>query len=101
MAKRRNREFWESATRNDAAYMQYYNRLTELAISMFEWKNLPDTVDPRYLELVLFSSGQAVFFKDEVLGYLGLRCLIGGGFNVYRIPIRRRAFADNGYLLLK
>ena len=97
MAKRRNREFWESATRNDAAFMQYYNRLTELATSMFEWKNLPDTVDPRYLELVLFSSGQAVFFKDEVLGYLGLRCLIGGGFNVYRIPIRRRAFADNGY----
>lgn len=97
MAKRRNREFWESATRNDAAFMQYYNRLTELAISMFEWKNLPDTVDPRYLELVLFSSGQAVFFKDEVLGFLGLRCLIGGGFNVYRIPIRRRAFADNGY----
>lgn len=97
MAKRRNREFWESATRNDAAFMQYYNRLTELAISMFEWKNLPDTVDPRYLELVLFSSGQAVFFRDEILGFLGLRCLIGGGFNVYQIPIFRRAYAANGY----
>ena len=38
---------------------------------MFEWKNLPETVDPRYLELCLFGLGNAVFFKDDVLGYLG------------------------------
>ena len=97
MAKNRDREFWESATRNNATYIQYYNRLTELSISMFEWKNLPDTIDERFLELALFSMGMAVFFKDEVLGFLALRTTISGGFNVYRIPIRRRAFADNGY----
>ena len=96
MAKR-DREFWESSITNNATYIQYYNRLTELSISMFEWKNLPDTIDERYLELALFSSGMAVFFKDEVLGYLALRTTISGGFNVYRIPIRRRAFSDNGY----
>lgn len=96
MAKR-DREFWESATRNNATYIQYYNRLTELSVSMFEWKNLPDTVDERFLELALFSKGMAVFFKDEVLGYLALRTTISGQFNVYRIPIARRAFADNGY----
>ena len=96
MAKR-DREFWESAITNNATYIQYYNRLTELSISMFEWKNLPDTIDERYLELALFSMGMGVFFKDEVLGYLALRTTISGGFNVYRIPIRRRAFADNGY----
>lgn len=97
MAKQRDREFWESATKNNATYIQYYNRLTELSISMFEWKNLPETVDERFLELALFSMGMAVFFKDEVMGYLALRTTISGGFNVYRIPIRRRAFADNGY----
>ena len=64
---------------------------------MFEWKNLPDTIDERFLELALFSMGMAVFFKDEVMGYLALRTTISGEFNVYRIPIRRRAFADNGY----
>lgn len=96
MAKR-DREFWESAITNNATYIQYYNRLTELSISMFEWKNLPDTIDERYLELALFSMGMCVFFKDEVMGYLALRTTISGGFNVYRIPIRRRAFADNGY----
>lgn len=97
MAKKRNREFWESATRNDATYIQYYNRLTELSISMFEWKNLPSTIDERFLELALFSKGMAVFFNDEEIGYLALNTTISGGFNVYRIPIRRRAFAVNGY----
>lgn len=90
-------DFWNSAIKNNATYVQYYNRLTELSISMFEWKNLPDTIDERFLELALFSTGMAVFFQDDVLGYLALRTTISGGFNVYRIPIRRRAFADNGY----
>ena len=97
MARNRDREFWESAINNNATYVQYYNRLTELSISMFEWKNLPPTIDERFLELALFSTGMAVFFNDEVMGYLALRTTISGDFNVYRIPIRRRAYADNGY----
>lgn len=82
---------------NNRTYMQYYNRLTELALSMFEWKNLPETVDPRFLEMCLFSDGMCVFFQDEVLGYLSLQCMIGGNLNVYRIPNERRAYATNGY----
>lgn len=93
----KNKQFWESARMNNGTYRQYYNRLVELAISMFEWKNLPDTVDPRFLELTLFADGQAVFFKDEELGYLALQNAMNGDFDVYRIPINRRAFAVNGY----
>ena len=94
---KRDKQFWESATLNNATFRQYYNRLTELSISMFEWKNLPDSVDPRYLELTLFSDGQAVFFEDEVLGYLALQNTKSGKFNVYRVPTERRAYAVNGY----
>lgn len=96
MAKR-NRDFWESAKRNTGAYIQYYNRLMELSISMFEWKNLPESIDSRFLELILFSDGMAVFFRDEVLGYLALRTTIGGHLNVYQIPTERMAYASNGY----
>ena len=95
--RKRDRAFWESADLNNASYIQYYDRLTELSISMFEWRNLPDTVDPRFLELTLFANGMAVFFKDEVEDYLALQCAISGPLNVYRIPIRRRAYAVNGY----
>lgn len=94
---RDDRQFWQSAIKNKAGYTQYYNRLVELSVSMFDWKDLPDSVDPRFLELALFSEGKCVFFKDDVLGYLTLRCAIGGQFDVYRIPTKRRAFASNGY----
>lgn len=94
---KRNRQFWESATSNNAAYLQYYNRLMELSISMFEWKNLPYTIDSRFLELILFSDGMSVFFKDDILGYLALRTTIGGHLNVYQIPTERMAYASNGY----
>lgn len=98
MSRRRTHsQFEESALRNNRTYMQYVNRLTELSIAMFEWKNLPDTVDERFLELTLFSDGHAVFFKDEELGYLCLQVLFNGRLNVYRIPSSYRAFAVNGY----
>lgn len=87
----------EAFLQNQRTYLQYVNRLTELSISMFDWKNLPDTIDARFLELALFNDGMAVFFKDEVMGYLGLQVMIGGALNVYRIPITRTAFAQNGY----
>ena len=95
--RRKAREFEESAYKNSKLYLYYFNRLKELAISMFEWKNLPSSVDPRFLELTLFNDGQCLFFKDEVMGYLTLQCTIGGQFNVYRVPTNRRAYATNGY----
>lgn len=95
--KKKDRMFWESAKLNNATYQQYYNRLTELSTVMFEWKNLPPTVDPRFLELTLFAKGMAVFFKDDTLGYLALPVAINGTWNVYNIPKGRRAYATNGY----
>lgn len=94
---KKDRQFWESAAMNNASFRHYFNRLVELSISMFEWKNLPETVDPRFLELTLFTDGQAVFFYDEVMGYLALQNIMGGTFDVYRIPNTRRAYAVNGY----
>lgn len=90
--------FEDSALMNNMTYMQYLNRLTELAISMFEWKNLPDTVDARYLELHLFETGCMVYFKDEVIGDLCLDCIVNGRLDVYGNPILRRAYSGyNNY----
>ena len=97
MSRKRKVGFWESSWLNNRTYQHYYNRLTELAISMFEWQNLPDTVDARFLELSLFSTGMAIFFKDEELGYLALQTMIGGNLDVYNVPKIRRAYATNGF----
>lgn len=95
--RRKNANFWESAKYNNASFMEYYNRLTELSISMFKWTNIPETIDIRFLELILFGDGMSVFFKDEDIGFLALRCMIGGHLNLYNIPDDRRAYAANGY----
>lgn len=95
---KKDREFWESKNLNSLTYMMYYNRLVELAINTFEWRNLPDTVDERFLELTLFAEGQALFFYDDVLGFLGLQCVPAGEIGIYRIPTLRQGYAVNGYL---
>lgn len=94
---RRNKDnglFGESAVMNNATYIQYFNRLVELSVSMFEWQGLPETVDPRYLELHLFQNGNMVYFRDEVMGDLCLDCIANGQFDVYGNPISRRAYSS-------
>lgn len=97
-------QFWDSANNNAIAEQYYLSRLSELAMSMFDWKGLPDSVDPRFLEYTLFYEGAVVFFKDEYLevnnskeGYLALQVALGGDLDVYRIPQFRKAYATNGY----
>ena len=97
MGKRKNL-FNESLILNKHTYTQYVNWLTELAISMFKWKNLPASVDARYIELQLFLTGAMVYFNDEVIGDLCLNCLTQGRLDVYGYPVLRRAYsAYNNY----
>lgn len=103
MGRRKHDIFDESMILNNLTYRQYLNRLTELAISVFEWKNLPKTVDARYLELHLFETGCMVYFKDEVIGDLCLDCIVNGRLDVYGNPLLRRAYSgyNNYQKLLK
>jgi hypothetical protein len=103
VGRRKHDIFDESMILNNLTYRQYLNRLTELAISMFEWKNLPKTVDARYLELHLFETGCMVYFKDEVIGDLCLDCIVNGRLDVYGNPLLRRAYSgyNNYQKLLK
>ena len=98
MGRRKHDIFDESMVLNNLTYRQYLNRLTELAISMFEWKNLPNTVDARYIELHLFETGCMVYFKDDVIGDLCLDCIVNGRLDVYGNPLLRRAYSGyNNY----
>ena len=97
MGRRSERTFWDSAKTNNLTYANYYNRLVGIALSMFEWHNLPETVDARFLEMALFADGKALFFKDDVMGYLGLQFMGTQPLSVYRIPLRRIAYSANGY----
>ena len=60
MSRRRKTFFDESLQRNTESYGQYLSMLTELSTSMFDWQNLPSTINQRFLELTLFTDGFAV-----------------------------------------
>lgn len=93
-----NRLFDESLITNTLLYRHYYNRLLELAISIFEWVNLPSEVDERFLELMLSERGHATFFYDKELEqYLVTKVALGGKLDVYLRPKRYRGYASNGY----
>lgn len=75
------------------SYNEYVDVLVELCISTFQWDNVPDTVDPRFIELALYNKGMAVYFNDEVIGNLCLYSIQNGMRNVYGVPKRRRAYS--------
>lgn len=78
---------WSNMWQNNVTYLHYYYFLKELAINMYKWEGLPDTIDERFLELTLFDNGYGLYFRDEIIGDLFLQCTIGGELDVYRIPI--------------
>lgn len=102
-SRRKRTQFGESLAANAATYQLYVDRLMELSISMFQWENVPDSIDVRFLETVLFQNGSAVFFKDGDLGdevdgsYLALPVAMNGRWDVYNVPMQRRAYASNNY----
>lgn len=102
-SRRKGTQFGKSLAANAATYQLYVDRLMELSISMFQWEGVPDSIDVRFLETVLFQNGSAVFFKDGDLGddvdgsYLALPVAMNGRWDVYNVPMQRRAYASNNY----
>ena len=82
---------------NSWTTIDYLNRLKEYALNMFEWINLPKTVDPRFIELVLFEEGKINFFEDKLIGFLALRVNESGKQNVYNEFDKKYIYANNGF----
>jgi hypothetical protein len=78
---------------NESTYLMYYQRLTDYALSMFEWKGLPDSINRRFLELTILYQGRAVFFEDPNLGYLAMPVNYGGVINYYHEPTNYKAYS--------
>ena len=98
MSRNKNRAFMSTMNENMRTYRLYLDQILEIAIARYKWNGLPNTIDERFLELTLCGrNGAGLFFNDENIGYLALPCTMSGRFNVYNIPIQRRAYAVNGY----
>lgn len=72
-----------------SAFADYFHRLKNLAVTMFKWENLPNSVNERYLEWALFIYGKAVFFEHPTRGFMCLNGVLEG-LNFYNDPLRIR-----------
>jgi hypothetical protein len=70
----------------------YYDRLKLIALSLFEWENLPDSCNPRFLEQTLYLYGRALFIYDDTLGYLNTKVTPSGKLNIYDEPVSYTAY---------
>lgn len=76
-------------------FIDYYTRMEMLAQSVFEWKGLPDGINPAHIEKYLFNEGRCMFFKDPELGWMVTKCLEAGDLNYYDEPIELFPEATN------
>lgn len=80
---------------SDLQFKLTYDRFKHLYMNRFEWLNLPNGVEERYIEKALFEHGKALFFMDDMMGLMCLPCTEDGGQNVYGEFIKYRAFGYN------
>lgn len=66
-----------------------------IAATVFEWENLPDTVDADFLEFALIQDGKAAFCNDRDRGFLGLRAADQSVLNLYGYPVKINGYGIN------
>lgn len=79
-------EFEDAQLMNGYTYNDYLERMKKICLSMFEWQNLPDTMNARYLEMCLYYKGQAALLKDDTYGFINTQAADSGYINIYGLP---------------
>lgn len=82
---------------NNYAFTIYYYQLSLLAMSLFEWKGLPNGIDEKWIEKYLFSNGECMFFKDNNLGLMVAKTT-RNGFNHYDEPINLKPVSKSPFV---
>lgn len=83
---RNNYQFIDSLQINDNTYIDYLERFKKVALSIFEWVNLPKTMNSIWLEKCLYYNGQASLLKDKNYGFINTKCCTNGTLNIYGLP---------------
>lgn len=88
-----NLPFAKTGALNRATYQDYFMRLSLLAMSMFEWHNLPESCNARFLEETLFWYGQAIFITRDNGDIVNMRVNPAGRPTIYHDFERYNAYS--------
>lgn len=78
---------------NDETFIDFLERFKQVALSIFEWVNLPAGLDSRFLEKTLYYDGKAAFLYDKEKGFMNLRACTNGNLNIYGLPTRLNCYS--------
>lgn len=88
-----NSHFEDAMLLNDRTYIDYLERMKKICLSMFEWENLPDSMNSRYLEMCLYYKGQAALLYDSEYGYINTQAADAGYINIYGLPTQINCYS--------
>lgn len=90
---RQNYKFVDSALVNDLTFTDYLNRFKKVALSVFEWVNLPKSMNAQWLEKCLYYNGMATLLKDKNYGFINTNCCSNGKLNIYGLPTNLNCYS--------
>ena len=90
-----NRQFIDTAILNNETFIDFLERLKQVAISQFEWINLPKSMNAEFLERCLFEYGKASLLKTEEYGFINAQAVSNGDLNIYRLPSSINCFSTD------
>lgn len=85
--------FRDAIIMNNDTYVDYLERMKKICLSMFEWQNLPQSMNARFLEMCLFYNGQAALLYDNDYGYINTMAADGGYINIYGLPTELQCYS--------
>ena len=80
---------------NNITFSYYYYKMMLIVRNLFEWENLPNNMEARWIERYLFSDGKCIFYKDPTLGFMVAGYGQNGSVNCYDDPTLVDPIAPN------
>ena len=85
--------FRDAILMNNQTYIDYLERMKKICLSIFEWENLPDSMNARFIEMCLYYNGQCAFLYDDEYGYINTMAADGGYINIYGLPTELNCYS--------
>ena len=91
--------YWQSPSFTNRMYSMYRNQILSLALTRFEWHNLPPTCNARFLEWTLLTQGQATisFPKSQPGTFYSTQVAWNSSPNLYDNPSQWESIGNNGW----
>lgn len=77
-------------------YIKWYNKFSLLALNMFKWEGLPNSIKSRHIEKALFEYGMAFIYHDKDIGLVCYGATPSGNFNSHGEPTQIFVHKHNG-----